>query len=79
MGHFKLTYQGYPLNLPAEQPRITLRASSGSWPGQTLEDLVGLDLKVTSPELFFDPNNDPEGDVANWLSPDSTHSGSRFL
>lgn len=38
MGHFKLVYQSYPLDLPVEEPRITLRASSGSWPGQQLDD-----------------------------------------
>lgn len=69
MGYFKLIYQGYPVELPADEPRIALRASSGSWKGQVLEDFVGLDLNATSPEFFFDPNNDPEGDVANWLTP----------
>lgn len=69
MGHFKLVYQSYSLVLPVEQPRITLRASSGSWPGQELEDYVVLDLKVKSPKFFFDPNNDPEDDVCQWLNP----------
>jgi hypothetical protein len=63
MGHFKLVYQSYPLDLPVEEPRITLRASSGSWPGQQLDDYVVLDLEVKSPKFFFDPNNDPEDDV----------------
>ncbi len=69
MGHFKLVYQSYPLDLPVEEPRITLRASSGSWPGQELEDYVVLDLEVKSPKFFFDPNNDPEDDVSQWLNP----------
>ncbi|MDH0912403.1 hypothetical protein N5C66_25485 [Rhizobium pusense] len=69
MGHFKFVYQGYPLDLAVQEPRITLRASSGSWPGQTLEDHVVLDLNVTSPKFFFDPNNDPEDDVSQWLNP----------
>lgn len=69
MGHFKFVYQGYPLDLPAHEPSIALRATSGSFPGQILEDFVGLDLKVTSPEFFFDPNNDPEDGVAQWLNP----------
>ncbi|GAA5619283.1 hypothetical protein Brsp03_03447 [Brucella sp. NBRC 12951] len=69
MGHFKLVYQSYPLDLPVEEPRITLRASSGSWPGQELENYVVLDLEVKSPKFFFDPNNDPEDDVSQWLNP----------
>lgn len=51
MGHSKLVYQSYPLDLAAQEPRITLRATSGSWPGQELEDYVGLDLEVL--EIFI--------------------------
>lgn len=69
MGHFRLVYQKYPLDLSVEEPRITLRASSGSWPGQELGDYVVLDLEVKSPKFFFDPNNDPEDDVSQWLNP----------
>jgi hypothetical protein len=68
MGHFRLVYQGYPLDLPAHEPSIALWAASGSFPGQTLGDFVGLDLKVTSPEFFFDPNNDPEDDISQWIN-----------
>lgn len=67
--HFKLIYQDCPIDLPIQEPRITLRATCGSWPGQTLGDSVGLDLEVKSPKLFFDPNNDPEDDVSQWLNP----------
>lgn len=67
--HFKLIYQNYPIELTVQEPSITLRASSGSWPGQTLGDSVGLDLEVKSPKFFFDPNNDPEDDVSQWLNP----------
>lgn len=69
MGHFRLVYQKYPLDLSVEEPRVTLRASSGSWPGQELGDYVVLDLEVKSPKFFFDPNNDPEDDVSQWLNP----------
>ncbi|NTE89613.1 hypothetical protein [Agrobacterium rubi] len=70
MGHFKLVYQSYPLDLKVHEPRITLRGTSGSWPGQKLEeDYVGLNLEVKSPKFFFDPNNDPEDDVSQWLNP----------
>lgn len=69
MGHFRLVYQDYHLDLPIEEPRITLRASSGSSPGKELEDDVVLDLEVKSPKFFFDPNDDPEDDVAQWLNP----------
>lgn len=69
MGHFRLVYQKYPLDLSVEEPRITLRASSGSWPGQELGDYVVLDLEVKSPKFFFDPNNGPEDDVSQWLNP----------
>lgn len=69
MEHFKLVYQDYHLDLPIEEPRIALRASSGSWPGKELEDDVVLDLEMKSPKFFFDPNNDPEDDVAQWLNP----------
>ncbi|SPZ48090.1 Uncharacterised protein [Agrobacterium tumefaciens] len=41
-----------------------LRAVSGPFPGQTLGDSIGLNLKLTSPKFFFDPHNDPEDDFA---------------
>ncbi len=69
MRHCRLVYQSYPLDLAVQEPCITLRATSGSWPGQTLEDHIGLDLKMNSPKFFFDPNNDPEDGVAHWLNP----------
>lgn len=69
MRHCRLVYQSYPLDLAVQEPCIALRATSGSWPGQTLEDYIGLDLKMKSPKFFFDPNNDPEDDVAQWLNP----------
>jgi len=69
MRHCRLVYQSYPLDLAVQEPCITLRATSGSWPGQTLEDYIGLDLKMNSPKFFFDPNNDPEDGVAHWLNP----------
>ena len=69
MGHFKLVDQSYPLDLPVEESRITLLATSGSWPGQELEDHIVLDLTVKSSKFFFDPNNDPEDDVSQWLNP----------
>lgn len=68
MAYFKLIYQDHPIELPAQEPCITLRATSGSWPGQTLSDFVILDLKVKSPKFFFDPNNNPEDDVSLWLN-----------
>ncbi|KXG84779.1 hypothetical protein ATO67_12135 [Agrobacterium bohemicum] len=69
MGHFKFVYKGYSLDLPAQKPVIALRASSGSFPGKILDDFVNLDLRILSPKFFFDPNNDPEDDVAQWLNP----------
>ena len=69
MRHFRLVYQSYPLDLPVQEPCINLRATSGSWPSQTLGDYSYLNLKLKSPDFFFDPNNDPEDDVAQWLNP----------
>jgi hypothetical protein len=69
MGHFKFVYQGYSLDVPAQEPVIALRASSGSYPGKTLDDFVNLDLRIVSPKFFFDPNNDPEDDISQWLDP----------
>lgn len=69
MGYFKIVYQGFPLDLPVCEEGIVLRAVSGSFPGQTLGDSIGLNLKLTSPKFFFDPHNDPEDDFAQWLNP----------
>lgn len=69
MGHFKIVYQGFPIDLPTHEPVIALKASSGSFPGQALGDFVTLELNVRHPEFFFDPHNDPEGDFATRLSP----------
>ncbi|MBV7481501.1 hypothetical protein [Bordetella sp. BOR01] len=69
MGYFKLTYQDHPIEVPAIEPSLTLRATSGSWPGQALDEFATLNLRATSPRFFFDPNNDPEDDASQWLDP----------
>lgn len=51
MGYFKIVYQGFPLDLPVCEEGIVLRAVSGSFPGQTLGDSIGLNLKLTSPSF----------------------------
>lgn len=69
MGHFNIVYQDFSLSLSIAEEGIVLWAVSGSFPGQTLGDSIGLNLKLTSPKFFFDPHNDPEDDVAQWLNP----------
>ncbi|CAM3855658.1 hypothetical protein G6L26_024215 [Agrobacterium radiobacter] len=64
MGHFRIVYQVFSLDLPIAEEGIVLRAVSGPFPGQTLGDSIGLNLKLTSPKFFFDPHNDPEDDFA---------------
>lgn len=69
MGHFTIVYHGFALDLPISEEGIVLRAVSGSFPGQTLGDSIGLNLNLSSPKFFFDPHNDPEDDFAQWLTP----------
>lgn len=69
MGYFKYIYQGYPLEGAVTEASMSLRATSGSYPGQTPDDTMTLNLNARSPRFFFDPNNDPEDDVAAWIEP----------
>lgn len=69
MTHFKLVYNDHKLDLPLEQPAITLYASLASSPGSELGDEIGLNFNAGSPKFFFDPNGDPEDDEATWLNP----------
>ncbi len=69
MGYFKLIYQDHPIEVPANESSLTLRAACGSRQWRTLDEFATLVLEARSPKFFFNPNNDPEDDVSTWLEP----------
>ncbi len=53
MGHFRIVYQGFSLDLPISEEGIVLRAVSGSFSGQTLGDSIDLKSESDFPEAFL--------------------------